>query len=342
MSNLLTKIKTIIDFIKIKTVFGMSARLDLYEKLQSAAEDGISVLDRIRQIHTRLSAAKDLQAPILRKIIINMDSGATFSEALQSYAPLQERLLITSGEERNNISESLKHLVEMMRATNAIFDKILLTFLNIMLRLGIIIIAIYVITSVLGPQIEASLNKDSWPVITEFFFVVSGFLNSWGLFVLILLMVFFVLIWKKTPLFYLYRLSQSAYLLVSLSALTSAGVPFNDALIKVRRGANAYVKKHIIEMLYMLKNGVPEGVSMNTGMLPKKICDDLSDYSELQGFSSALGRIGKEAHQTLNRWLLIASNTVDWSSRIIIFGYLLWFFGAVAAAAMSSFTTIKF
>lgn len=330
--------------IKIAATFGFERRLMLYEKLHVAAEDGENLGDRIKTIHKRLIQGKrpKEEAWVYFHLMERMIAGDPLSVALRGFAPDNERLMIAAGEENERVADSLGQLIKLMRQTQITRDSLASVGGRVAMKLLIVVGAVAGIAGYLAPNIRNSLNPNLWPPVTASFFALTDWLVAWGGLALFVVLIGLLALWRRTPLFYLYRLAVSAFLLNALSALVSAGVSFVDSLRKASRTATPYVRDHIYEMLANVGKGMTEGQAMDTGMLPKSMVGDLQDFAESRGFAGALRRMGDLSHTRLNKALELSATIIDYATQLVIYGYLLWFLAAVGAAAMNTFGTLKF
>jgi type II secretory pathway component PulF len=323
--------------------FGFGRRLALYEKLHVAAEDGENLGDRIKAIHKRLVQGRrpKAEAWVYFELLQRMAAGVPLSEALHDFAPANERLMIAAGEENERVADAIEQLIKLLRQTEQTREALTSTgwrtAMNVLLAIG----AVIGIAGYLAPLIRRSLDPKLWPPVTEAFFALTDWLVAWGGLTGLVTAVALTYLWRYTPLFYLYRLAVSAFLLNALSALVGAGESFNDALRMAARTTGPYVRDHVHQMMANIRHGMTEGVAMDTGMLPRALVDDLQDYAESRGFAGALRRMGDISHKRLNKALELSSSIAEYAAKLLIYGYLLWFVAAVGAAAMNAFGNIR-
>ena len=327
-------------FVK-NTYFDFKNRLRFYRILLDASAAGISVTERLRQVYGRLLKKNKPQRLLYQILLQRLDAGAPLNRALAGLAPLRERLLIAAGEEKNNITEALQNLIWLMEKTDETQRRVAGALGNIVLQILLLAGVVAGISLYIAPDVQKALDPDAWTEVTRNFFQFTDFLASGGWMVAPAILAAVALAWRHTPLFYLYRLGNTSYLLIALNSLVSAGVSLNEALNQVARAANGYVRKHALLMIANLSAGQSEGEAMNTGMLPQSIAEDLADFSSARGFSNALESLGRMAHERFMRTLDIFVNAVNVIVKILIALYILWFLSAIGTAGMNAFSAVR-
>ncbi len=293
--------------------FGIGTRMALYKKLMSFLKQGVPLMEVLIKFHELYARKKgDPRAVALNDWINAMKRGESFSQAIASWVPPSEVMLIEAGERSGSIVNSLQQAIEVTEAVKAMKKAIIggLAYPAILL---LVLVGMMVGFSVgIVPKLADVMDPSGWPGPAATLYDVSQFVNNYGIYVgatvvgLVVLMIKTFPYWvgatrKKVdgfPPWSVYRAFESSTFLVALSALMKTGTPLMEAIIRLKSLATPYVGWHLGRMAVRMKGGTANGVAMNTGFLDKETAADIEIYGEVADFQEAMEAIGKESIAT--------------------------------------------
>ena len=128
---------------------------------------------------------RDVVASIRSEVM----GGAALSDVLSRYPrdfPDIYRALVASGEQIGHLSRVLSRLADYIERTNALRDKVRLAFIYPgIVTVVAFLIVIFLLTYVVPKIVEVFANtKQKLPLLTEVMLAISGFVRSYGVFVL--------------------------------------------------------------------------------------------------------------------------------------------------------------
>lgn len=259
--------------------------------------------------------------------IRELNNGHPLAKALKGWAPDDELLLISAGEESGLLSESLVRAADNLVGKSEIKGALVgaLAYPSV-LMCAAIGLAWFFSSSVI-PKFADVLPSDQWVGMAKVTLNVSGLVRDWffvfigAVIAIVIALVMSLQRWsgktikgrviadKMIP-WSIYRLMNGVSFMSSLSAMISAGTPLQDAMGKIEfqmRG-NPYLGSRIGEILRHVRNGKDAGESMRltkNGFPDKEIIDSLCIYGKYSGFDEALSSIAvawrKEGVEAIKR-----------------------------------------
>jgi len=174
------------------------------QKLATLCKAKVDLLTSLKILHNQVES-RNLQKIIL-EIYDLTRGGKTFSESLKKFPHIFSPLIVNiikSGEETGHLDIALEHINKFLSREDSLRSKILVAlaypiFLIIVGIVSIIILMSFVIPK-LGVMFEES-GKDL-PFITKVVLGVSSFFETWGIWILILFCIFFLILWNKKEVF---------------------------------------------------------------------------------------------------------------------------------------------
>lgn len=291
--------------------FGLKHRISLYERIAAFLEAGIPIIDTIQTIRARYVKNKDFKAQILEDWLTKMGTGMRFGDAIQSWIPSSEHMLIAAGERGDGLIAGLREATTLSNASanskKAIFGGVAFPVALMFVLCGMMIgFQVQMV-----PIFSGLMPVDRWPGDAQTLYNVSYFIKSKLVFLLAVLVALSFLIgktigkWKgttrkkifdKIPPWSIYRSYQGSSFLVGLSSLLKAGVSLNDSLKMMHSNASPWLQDHLENMIGNLKKGGENhGESLDTGLLDDEIAGDVQDYSRLGSFQDAIYILGSKS-----------------------------------------------
>lgn len=320
-------------------------RLSLIRKLASLLRNNFSLMDalsRIEQIESHNGKKpSEPYAIVMREWQKNLEQGMSFSDATRGWLPLEETLLVTSG----NISDLIVALENVDTVVNgttkikrAMLTAITYPLFLLVLTFGIIImVGMYLVpplASVAGPDVV-------WTGAANLLIQVSEFsMNYWHMFamgiVILSVVIWFSLanwsgwvraLFDDLPPWNIYKIKVSVSWLMSLSAMISSGVAMPDAMRILADNSNRYLRNILENTLRYIANGDNLGVALSrTGAdFPnKEIIGDLTIYSEMNDFSSNISHIANDYLQDSVRKMEAISSTLNSVGILLVSAIIAW------------------
>lgn len=294
----------------LKIRFGVSKRINLYERLQSYVEEGYPIVDTLIKFKARYAKKNDFRGKIIDIWLTRMKSGASFSKAIEGWVPEAELNLISSGETGEGIALGLKEAVRFTQAAQKIKSTIIAgsAYPTILFLLVMIFIAAF--SKYMAPTFIQIMPVAKWPEGAKTLYSFSSFINNNWLycgvgFITLAVTISYTLdkwivggrkIADKFPPWTIYKSYQAAAFLISLSSMMKSGVALNDALKKMNKTASPWFSYYINKMLLNLKKGGENyGKHLDVGLMDEETAGDVIDYSDLGKFEKAIYSIGEKS-----------------------------------------------
>jgi type II secretory pathway component PulF len=328
----------------LKSRFNLKKRIALYERLAAFLESNINIMDTMVRIQRRYAKNKDFRARILMDWIRTMERGGRFGEAVQSWIPASEHMLISAGERGEGLIHGLKEATVMSTATKAIRGAIIggaamPAFLLVMLSFMLIKFQTDMV-----PVFKTLLPVEAWSSSGQTLNAISGTLTDWWWIILLLTIAGSTVIvttlgrWRgpvrrffdRLPPWSIYRTSQASSFMIGLSSLMKAGVASFDALKTMHRTSSPWMREHLEKMMAIMRlGGASNGRALNTGLLDAETAGDVEDYSQLGDFQDAIYLLGaramKESVDKINMRMSVVRNIM----LIVVAGSIIWIYSTV-------------
>ncbi len=291
-----------------------AGRRRMWTKLSKLLSNGVPILDALGTIHERRVAGgspKDPTTLAVGEWIERLRNGQRLGHAVEGWAPRDERMLISAGEQSGKLDEALMFASEVMMAKSqirsAVISGLAYPAVMLMLAFGVLIMFSYKII----PEFSRVVPDDKWTGIARIMVDFSAFSRDWmwlivSLIVGVLVALFVSLPrWSdglrvrldRYPPFSIYRMLQGSTWMISLAALVAAGVCVENALQQLSEGGSRWLTARTNACLRGMRSGRQLGDALalsGYGFPDREIIDDLGVYSRLSGFDQALAIIGKE------------------------------------------------
>lgn len=359
-SNTKKSTKKVDGFLKFR--FGLSYRLNLYERLAAFTKEEFPLFDSLQKFKNRYDKKKDFRGKIISYWLEDMKYGASLSDVLQGWVPDAELNLIQAGEEGKGIDQGLDEAIKFAKSAQKIKKTIISgsTYPVILLLVVLGFIAMFSVK--MAPTYLGILPLERWPSMGQNLYGFSHFIVSYwymlfaGLGVAGFIISKTIGVWTgqvreffdKVPPWSVYKVYQASAFLISLASMMQSGTPLNESLKKIKRTSSPWLADYINDMEKNLKKGGKNfGSHLDVGLLDEETAGDVIDYSELGKFEEAVYTIGeKNLEQSVekieirmslikNLMLVLVGITVG-----IIYYTSIELNGSVAESASSSTTSM--
>lgn len=297
----------------LKSKMGLSTRIQLYEKLKSFTEEEFPVFESLAKFKQRYDLKKDPRGKIIGIWLDEMRSGASFSTAVQGWVPDAELNLIQAGEDGSGIEKGLAEAIKFGNSAAKIKSVIIGGAMYPIIMLMVIMGFIAMFNKQMAPTYLEFLPVERWPQMGQYFYKFSeALIGYWYVVLSVSIVLGFIIsstigkfigpsrkILDKFPPWSVYKVYQGCSFLIGLASMMQSGTPLNDALEKIKKSSDVWLRKYINEMQRNLRKGGKNfGIHLNVGLLDEETANDVIDYSELGSFEKAVYSIGERNLET--------------------------------------------
>lgn len=293
----------------LKFRFGLSHRLNLYERLAAFTKEEFPLFDSLLKFKKRYDKKKDFRGKIIATWLEDMKYGASLSEVLRGWVPDAELNLIQAGEEGKGIDKGLDEAIKFAKSAQKIKKTIIsgATYPVILLLVVLGFIAMFSVK--MAPTYLGILPLERWPSMGQSLYNFSDLIVSYWYMLFIGLGVAGFIISKtigtwtgqvreffdKFPPWSVYKVYQASAFLISLASMMQSGTPLNNSLKKIKNTSAPWLAGYINDMEKNLKKGGKNfGSHLDVGLLDEDTAGDVIDYSELGKFEEAVYTIGEK------------------------------------------------
>ena len=287
--------------------FGKAVRQRSWKKLAAQTRHGLSLEGSLRQMYQRAEAQGSPLGRVWLDVLQQMDAGHSLGVALASFVPVDEIMLISSGQQSGQLPEGLDLAVRLLDArrkiTSAVVGAVAMPLLLFVLSLALLVfVAVYFV-----PDLAQLSDPDTWVDSARTLHLFSAALATPpGLGICVLLglspvgLLAALPLWTgplrtrldKYPPFSLYRLTVGSVWLFSLATLMRAGRPIGtvlDAMLDMRLSPWLRERIQAVREVYEGGKGLGEALhETRLGFPDPEIIDDLRVYATLPGFDDQL------------------------------------------------------
>jgi type II secretory pathway component PulF len=339
-----------------KLQFDTSKRLFFYNKMQAFIEAGIAPDTAIRILDSRYRKRKEPARIMTTQWLERLRKGESLADAFNGWVPSSEQTMISAGDQSGNLAQAFSGATDMVEDRRELTREVMSHIRPSVTLLLMLTVVIYVFSSKVAPAIKNATDPTFWPPESKAFFAFGDFMMGYGVLIFGALMTLIILIGvalprmrdcearrklDRLPLFSSYRAIQSAYLIITLSAMYRAGITIDDALSRIIRFSSPYVASHIRLMHRRMARGMKEGDAFDTGMFPAEMADDARDFSQTSSFAKGLEALGRQALGTTKVSVTKSASAAQLILKVFLYGYVFWTLASIAGITMSVFRTAQ-
>jgi type II secretory pathway component PulF len=293
----------------LKFKFGLTHRVNLYERLKSYTEEEFPVFESLLKFKQRYDKKKDFRGKIIAHWLDKMKNGATFSQAIRGWVPEAELNLISAGEDGTGLENGLREAIKFGKSSQRIKGTIIGGAMYPLVLLLVILGFTAMFSKQMAPTYLNILPLERWPDGGKYFYIMSKFLVDYWYYLLAIFIGTGILIGKtigswtgslrhvadRVPPWSVYKVYQACSFLIGLASMMQSGIPLNDSLLKIKKTASPWLAEYVEEMMKNLRRGGKNfGQHLNVGLLDEETAGDVIDYSELGKFELAIYSIGEK------------------------------------------------
>ncbi|MEW9809025.1 MAG: type II secretion system F family protein [Candidatus Symbiodolus clandestinus] len=323
-----------LDYRLAKMAFGSSIRLDFYQALLLLLDNQVRLNEALKELYRVYShEGRKASAPVA--IVINdcltgMKEGIAFSERLSAWVPIEEGMLLQSGEAAGRLAAAFGETEKLIEAKKQIVSAVAGAVTYPIALIAMSGFLLNMVATELVPQLAQLVDPKSWTGSAAILNVLASFTTDYGLLTVGIVITLAVVIgfslprfngpgriWlDKLPPWSLYRMIQGATFLLNVSALIQSGMQLNMALAKLAVSTSPWLKVRINSTLKQLAAGKNFGEALcATGyhFPDAKANRFLSVIAEYSGLDIALAKFGRS-------WLTETVQGIQKISKLILIG----------------------
>lgn len=338
---------TKLDLLYAKLVFRLNTekRMAFARKLASLLRNDFSLMDalgRLEMVESKNGTKPNEPfAIVMREFQKSLERGASFSEATRGWVPMNETLLLTSGN-MSDLVVALENVVRTVDGTQrikrAMISAIAYPLFLLALTFGVIImVGLYLVP----PLAEVAGQNMVWQSVAASLIWVSDFsIKYWYMFAIVFAGVV-GLVWASMPTWTgrlrakfdnfapwnIYKIQMSVGWLMSLSSMVAAGISVPDALRMLEDNSNRYLRDILDETLHYIANGDNLGVALskaNRHFPSDELIGDLTIYADMNGFDTNLRSIANDYLDESVRKIESISNVLNSVGILLVSAVIAW------------------
>lgn len=300
-----------------KLSFTGNTRLDFYRSLLLLLDNQVRLNEALAELYTVYSNyGKKKNAPVavvIDECLKKMNEGVSFSEALSWWLPVEEGMLLQSGEMAGKLGEAFNEAEKIMSARKRIVGAIAgaLTYpLLLFVMMGFLL---HMIATDLVPKLARVVDPSQWGGSAGLLRDIASFVTDYGFATIIIMVLSAGVIIISLPLlrgrirvfldvlppWSIYRLVHGTTFLLNVGSLIKSGMRLNTALDKLRVGANPW----LAERIDAAKDGLTEGKNFGEALIASGYNFPDQKANRFLAVISAYSGIDNAIIKFSNRWL---------------------------------------
>ncbi len=106
--------------------------------------------------------------------------------------------------------------------------------------------------------------------------------------------------------------------------MLNVGTPIEQAIMDISENSTPYLRSHMDEMLYRMRNAEPYRYVVSTGLFPKDVYMLLQSFIRVKDFGDVIGFMGEEARTKGIEKIKIIMKIINALLMLIITAVTLW------------------
>ena len=336
-----------LELLYAKMVFRLNTekRMATCRKLASLLRNDFTLMDalgRLEMIESKGGTKPgEPFAIVMRQWQKNLERGMSFSEATRGWVPMDETLLVTSGN-LSNLVVALENVGRVVSGTQrikrAMTSALAYPLFLLALTFGIIImVGLYLV-----PPLRDAAGADIvWRGGAASLIWLSDFANRyWYMFVIGFVFAVAV-VWgslanwsgrmrvvaDKLPPWSVYKIQVGVGWLMSLSAMVAAGTAVPDAMRMLADNSNKYLRSILDATLHFIAGGDNLGVALQNSernFPDEEIIGDLAIYADMNNFDQNLSQVANDYLDQSVRRIEAISNTLNTVGILLVSAIIAW------------------
>lgn len=315
--SIITHVVTAVTAWWMQARFSVKDRTEFYETLTLLLDNGVLLNDAFVEMFNIYSddgkKPKRIRAMVAQECLLGIGEGKALSAVLASWVSYDEFSLIEAGEQAGDLQSAFRKSIRVVEAKAQIGQAVATATIypGILGAQGAYLLQ--KVSTDLVPKLGRSTNPETWNPPAQLLKVIADFVTSYGgpalAAVLIALATAFASLpylrgniryyLDKIPPWSIYRMMLGSPFMLNVGVLLGSGVKLNEALERMGRRANPWLKQRIDATLYGVNIGA------NLGQALYKAGYDFPDKRAVQYLRVISGRDGSEENieRFGDRWM---------------------------------------
>lgn len=324
--------------------FSTAERLRFYKKLASLLRNRFSLVDALDRIYAIASEdgknTGEVMAIAIATWARKLQNGESFSQALDGWAPVEERLLLSVGD-TSYMDRALDNVIEVVEGSNRLTGPLVSALSYPAFLFIASIFVIYGIGAfIVPPMVDAAPNV-KWTGTAASLVGLGNWVGKYWYMLVVFVISFFLFVTfsmtmingriraalDNAPPWSLVKIMNGASFLLALAALVKAGTPVSQALRIMRNDSNKYLQIRIDDALRYINNGMNIGDALYESgykFPDKEIIGDLRVYAELDNFAESLDAIAHEWLRDAEAMILQRAGMLNTFAILFVSGIIAW------------------
>lgn len=298
-----------------KQAFAGQTKTRIFRQLQRLIRAGVTLPAALTMLHHLYSKNGRKPAEPLAKMIkewqAKLASGKSLATSMHGWISTSEEMIIDAGEQSELLAESLGDALRASGSAKAIRNTVLGGLAYPAVLFLVLCGMLYGFSVEIVPTFATVVPPEEWTGNAAIMYSVSQFVTNWMATLLLGLVVALAAIIATMPYitgpvrpyldalppWSIYKISQGASFMISMQGFLAAGLPVPDAMRKIMRVGNPYLRERVGAMLSRINMGRNLGQAMvesGHGFPDNAIAGEISIYAGLPDFTSSLDVLATE------------------------------------------------
>lgn len=311
------------------TQFGGKERIQFYESMVALIENGVAIdvaLDEVGSIYGdrerkdnsagKSKPFKSSNHPIdlaCTGMLLSVRNGKSFAFSCRSWMPSQETSIIEAGEQSGNLEQAFFDCVRIIEARQRITSLVMTTTLYPTLLWALMAYLLHIIATKMVPAMARMSNPETWNGAPYVLYLISQFVNNWGLIALLTLVTFVItslvtlpyfrgplrVYLERFPPWSIYKALHGSTFLLNIAVMLRSNIGQIEALDALALNATPWMRERLAAARYGVSMGKNFGVALKIAghNFPDKMAVHfLCVLATRKSFSESI-------HRFSNRWL---------------------------------------
>lgn len=275
------------------------------------------------------------------------NGGRSLSASMSGWISLSEEMIIEAGEQSDKLSLAMTDALEASKAGRKIRKTIRNALSYPIVMMAALCFMLYGYSIKIIPTFSEVVDPSLWTGNARRMYHLSQFVTTWLPLMVAVLVVLGIIITislprargrlrtflDRFPPYSIYKVISGASFMMSMRGFIAAGIQVPEALRRIARGSNPYIRNRTEAILAQVNAGRNLGEAMTRAghnFPDNDINDEISIYAGLNNFSDNLDVLAKE-------WIEGAVERTEQTSKILFNIALVLLGGTVAFMAVSMF-----
>ena len=333
-------------------------RQDWYGAMAKTASEGLPQVDVLERLRNNFRKTRHPLLPVVDTLTRRLRGSGSVSKAdlktvgteLVGLVPANEALLIQAGESSGDVAGGFKNAADYIEANLRLRAAIVGALTKPLIYFAALIGLFLFFSFKLLPSFERNRPRHIWPADAQVLgwvadhIILLTSLAVGGLVGGVILIAYLSANWvgpsrdsadRKIPPFNLIAQINAAIFVGSLAGFISAGIPFPDAIIKIRQGSNNYMRAQCDRMQNWIRSGKrPDECLLGLPMVGKRYHWIIDVYGMSTDASQAYRTISREMlDRTINVVSMVFGSMLANVLLLFLGGCIMWIYFAMFAIA---------